>query len=474
MPGEKHPFYPQYEYSQPPIINGTSDTADDSMANRTPSSPSPAASTSSGSGDGGGWLSGLFGGGASDDVDLDVAVPIVNDTPCPNTCVAAARAFVRSFESRIEAYQRGLQQKSILMKSLPQVDKMLEEEADAKKKEFDTNVAQIRQLHQHLASTYTKESPPPIELQRHYEMLNHATGRSQYAYEQLRWMLGHAVPHPRNRKVQRPPGHFGTQREWLTLFGKCFDYAWPQRRFGEHGEQLFDWYRMELCPLHNATQQALTRVPKVEGSQWREGGFVDDDDEEDEATIENKKDDNVSIDDIMAAQFSDQPIVGDSSDSALPSSPSTPAPAEPPPTFVLGYWSGQIELVSDSSSSGRRTKSSTSITPPPVAGSILVDTPPPTLMTTLRGGQECWQIGPRQGDVTFVCGETEQILTVRENGKCKYEFTFETPLACDQGHLTTLKRELNDYTNWFARKQPKPNEATQSSLQLLLAQHDEL
>jgi len=62
-------------------------------------------------------------------------------------------------------------------------------------------------------------------------------------------------------------------------------------------------------------------------------------------------------------------------------------------------------------------------------------------------GDQCWNGPKRSVEVIIICGINQGIIDVVENGKCHYEFTFETPAACSRSHLNDLKKNLKQNPN---------------------------
>eukprot|EP00479_Gromia_sphaerica_P011342 TRINITY_DN5562_c0_g1_i1.p1 TRINITY_DN5562_c0_g1~~TRINITY_DN5562_c0_g1_i1.p1 ORF type:complete len:78 (+),score=16.02 TRINITY_DN5562_c0_g1_i1:103-336(+) len=52
-------------------------------------------------------------------------------------------------------------------------------------------------------------------------------------------------------------------------------------------------------------------------------------------------------------------------------------------------------------------------------------------------------------DVVVHCGLKDELLSVIENGKCRYEMEFETPAACNPTLLEDLEDELDDFHDKF-------------------------
>jgi len=54
-------------------------------------------------------------------------------------------------------------------------------------------------------------------------------------------------------------------------------------------------------------------------------------------------------------------------------------------------------------------------------------------------GDQCWNGPKRSVDVFIHCGIENKIRDVVENGRCHYEFTFESPGVCNERVLKLLK-----------------------------------
>jgi hypothetical protein len=138
---------------------------------------------------------------------------------------------------------------------------------------------------------------------------------------------------------------------------------------------------------------------------------------------------------------------------------------EEPQQWSLGWWSGQI--TNEQQQHEREGEgSSPAAVPAPLAsvassvaapaGSVASSTPEPRFLLPLRGGDSCWQVGPRQVDVEVRCGRNDEIVDVREDGKCRYRMGFVTPLACSRDHLALLRQQLDAHRRWFNRRHPPP------------------
>ena len=442
----------------------------------------------------GGWLSSLLASDTNDDT--------VETSPCPNTCSAKAVEFLADFSQKVASYTAAVDRKTEMLKGVTAVNQRISAEGKEASETLQMVVKMYRELKTELDAVGAQSAP--MELQQQMQRVVDAANHWQFTMEHAQWLLGHTVPHPRNRQMSRPPGNFGQQREWLLLLDRCFEYAWPQRRFGSYGE-MTDWYLMQLCPLHNATQVALLEPPPREGARWREPlaegevvaiplGQAVAQAEKEKARKAKEATQALIEADPAAAQFTI-----DTTDAAEQAQP-----PEPPPVYVLGYWGGELlsstaveeaktakaeadalasaAAAAAAATAGASTTAAASATPVkkakkpykasstlPPAGSLLNTNAPPSFHIPLRGGQECWNVGPRQVDVTVRCGEREELVEVREDGKCKYAMVLQTPLGCDKAYLAGLKQQLADHQKWFARPAPKPTKA-KTPKQL----HDEL
>jgi hypothetical protein len=169
------------------------------------------------------------------------------------------------------------------------------------------------------------------------------------------------------------------------------------------------------------------------------------------------------------------------------------SPPPPPPTYVLGYWSGNVlstsqlaeqeknRLESESASSAphkttrkvvRKVVKKKKAAPNSVRLFAPGSSEAPVYHLWMRNGETCWNVGPRQVDVKVHCGVQNRITDVRENGKCKYEFYFETPGACQKEHLAKMRNQLKAYEAWFNR--PEPVSSEEEKQKALRAMHDEL
>jgi len=57
-------------------------------------------------------------------------------------------------------------------------------------------------------------------------------------------------------------------------------------------------------------------------------------------------------------------------------------------------------------------------------------------------GQNCWGGPDRSLEVTLLCGDTTKILDVREESKCTYLMSMETPGACNDNDIKSLEASL--------------------------------
>lgn len=432
----------------------------------------------------GGWLGGLLGGDAPPQDDSPGAV---DSGPCPNSCASQAATFLADLTTKVASYARAVDRRVEMMQGLPAVNQKLAEDG----KQAHAALQALVQVYRDQKAELDANSQS-VELQEQLQRtINQANGY-QWTMEQNQWLLGQAVPHPRNRQVQRPAGQFGASREWLLLWDRCFEYAWPQRRFGSFGENT-DWYLMTLCPMQNATQVALATPPPREGARWREPLA------EGEVVAVPLGQAVAAAEKLKAAQAKAQAAATAPVDAEGAVGVEQTPPAEPPPVYVLGYWTGELmstaaadetkKVKEEAQATGgataadvgtpgapaatapKKQKKKPVRSPPP--GSFLnrLSDSSPTFGVALRQGQECWQVGPRSVNVQIACGETTEIVRVQEDGKCKYGMTLQSPLACDKDHLAKLQQQLADHTKWFARPMPPLGKA-KTAAQLL--EHDEL
>lgn len=59
-------------------------------------------------------------------------------------------------------------------------------------------------------------------------------------------------------------------------------------------------------------------------------------------------------------------------------------------------------------------------------------------MMTYTNGDECWNGPKRFVKVHVVCGPSDQLIDVNENGKCSYDMTLQTPMACSNKHTNAV------------------------------------
>lgn len=87
--------------------------------------------------------------------------------------------------------------------------------------------------------------------------------------------------------------------------------------------------------------------------------------------------------------------------------------------------------------------------------------PPPPFIMSYSRGDPCWN-GPRRSVNVFLhCGIENKIKDVVENGRCHYEFTFESPAVCNERILTQLSKTLQFQKSSFSKakaKKPKLKE----------------
>ena len=48
-----------------------------------------------------------------------------------------------------------------------------------------------------------------------------------------------------------------------------------------------------------------------------------------------------------------------------------------------------------------------------------------------EGGAQCWNGPARSAEVMVTCGDDTRLLTADEPDTCRYVFTMESPIACD-------------------------------------------
>ena len=417
------------------------------------------AEADAGSGSGSGWGWSLLGGsgGGSGSGGSDGAA--TDASPCPNTCASLARDFLSAMEKRVDEYAAGVDAKNKRVRGVKAVRARLAKEAKAMQAALAATAEAFRAaqaaLQQGGGGGGGDRDAGVATLRR----LQHQGNQLQSDLEQTRWFLGQAVPSPHDRRTQRAAGTFGAQNEWLLLIGRCFDYAWPQRRFGAFGEHV-DWYLMQLCPLANATQSAWSSaapLPPREGSGWREGATVPVPADPTIARTSDAATSDVAVSEQQQAVEEEE---------------------EEPQQWSLGWWTG--EIVSQQQEDSDAAAATLPFIPatggaaaaaggdPP--GSVRSSTPDPSFLLPLRDGEPCWQVGPRQVDVEFRCGRVDEIVSVVEDGKCRYRMGFATPLACQRDHLALLRQQLEEHRRWFQRRHPKPTPPP--TLEQLL--HDEL
>jgi len=378
--------------------------------------------------------------------------------PCPNTCATTADGFLHDFQQKIDAYAAGVNAKQERMKQFPDVLRSMRLAKVEAGKRLQHAVQHYRRA-RHMFESYPQEST--------HVALMHAQSQAalaQRTLDDLKWMLGQASPMPNDRSVQRPTAWFGAAHEWLLLFNRCMDYEWRQRKFGEFGDEGVDRYLVRLCPLHNATQTTMPDesnkdIERSTVSMAKEQNDADDGGETSKS-VENK---DVMNDEDDAG---DERITADADEQDASSSSSSPQ------TFVLGRLAGDIKPIKQAPAPSTRSSSSSSTSPP---GSFLAPSAEPMFRLSLRGGEPCWQVGPREADVTFTCHVEDRVLELRENGKCKYEIMATTPVACDQSYLERMRKQWKEYQTWFQRKPNATiNAAPVLTAQLLQDLHDEL
>ena len=62
-------------------------------------------------------------------------------------------------------------------------------------------------------------------------------------------------------------------------------------------------------------------------------------------------------------------------------------------------------------------------------------------------GTECWRGPSRSSRVTFECGDNDELVSFRENGKCTYELTFSTTAACTLTQADAVADEIAELDN---------------------------
>jgi len=478
----QHPFYPEPEAA--------------------PAAPAPVAVKEPEST--GGWLGSFF--AASDDSAAAAStarVPAAEEgfSPCANTCAPRAASFLAALEARIASYAAGLDAKNARLRTeLPVSMKKLSRAAMAAQGRVEAARNEYR-------AARTASNGGMTERVRRAEYYGN---RAQQELEHYAWLLGKQVPlrSPDDDEEEdedapprmRPPPPVGPYKEWLLLWDTCVEYAWPQRRFGHFGEQR-DWYLMRLCPLANATQTAMREPPLREGADyWRN-------DEEGATNI---------------AELVPPPPSANAAEQSPPSAPKEKQQKQQQHTrqqdaqseqsdegqqsWVLGFWQGVLAQESsdpaataaeigdkdeaeDSGAKGKgkgkgkgKKKQKKAPASAAAAGSFSSGpagsvAPPaslePRFSVPLRHGEPCWQVGPRQANVVARCGRADRIVSVSEDGKCKYRFELETPAACEAGHLARLRQQLKEHKAWFARRPPRATPAPTRE-QMMLKLHDEL
>ena len=476
---------------------------------------------------GGGWLSSLL---SSDSGSASAPASVAATGPCPNTCLEHGASFLAAFSARVADYSLGVHRKHQRLQDLPRVHRALATEQAQLESMFEQAVDAFHHavaLHEDPRSGQNRES---------YEALmeaQHVASSLQAQLEQIKWMQGQTVAAPGSRpntagkRPVRPAGNFGPQSEWLLFWDTCLPFEWAQRRWGHFGESV-DWYRMQLCPLQNATQQALSApTPKLMPTPTTNTA----------APAAAAVDAHGTETDVAATEATSLPT---HAGSAAEASVDNTAPAakeeeaaeakeEEAPKFVLGWWTGEIAEISGSGAGGDRNRPTaaadtdgrlsaaaasdtapTSRSPPsppspapgawgaPPPGSVLASTPEPRFILSLRGGDNCWGVGPRQAEIEVQCGggggeggehsagstsdataaasassaTGDRVLRVEEDGKCRYRFVVASSLACSADHLALMQAQLRDYRAWFARKAPQPS--APRTVDEHWARHDEL
>ena len=57
------------------------------------------------------------------------------------------------------------------------------------------------------------------------------------------------------------------------------------------------------------------------------------------------------------------------------------------------------------------------------------------LIMTFDEGTKCWNGPKRSAHILFKCNTENEVIAVQEPSTCKYHYTFNTPLACQQTEL---------------------------------------
>lgn len=384
----------------------------------------------SGAGSGWGWSLGLLGGGGSG----GGAASLQSDpSPCPNTCAERARDFLSAMEKRVDEYAAGVDAKAARVRGVKAMRKRMAQQAQRAQTALAATAEAFRAAQAGMQSRTPggggDDHASGVATLRRLQQQGNAL---QTELEQTRWLLGETVASAHDRRVARPPGNFGAEGEWLLLAGRCHEHAWPQRRSGAFGERV-DWYLMRLCPLANATQTAWHKtapLPAREGAKWRE------------------------------AASAPQPVPVSAPVPAAVSEQQTEVEAEAeeaePQQWSLGYWTGEIvsqQQEEPDAAAAATAAAGASSTPP---GSVRSSIPEPSFLLVLRDGDSCWQVGPRQTDVSLRCGRADEFISVVEDGKCRYRMALATPLACQRNHLALLRQQLDEHRRWFMRRHPKP------------------
>jgi hypothetical protein len=202
----------------------------------------------------------------------------------------------------------------------------------------------------------------------------------------------------------------GERGLWFALFDKCFSFEYAERRYGHNGAEE-DWYVMEFCPFRMAMQH------KKEEYEARGAEEV------------------VGVEYLM---YNMRRGMVDGGPTLL---------GVTNMTHVREAEKGYPARVAVQKA---RTIKPSRFRPKTAPVDDQVQFPSMHLV----GGKQCFDGPKRSVEVKVACGQTNALVAARENGKCHYEFDFQTPLACSKQFLWEMETRFHQTITFLALDNP--------------------